>query len=49
MEQGLSNDAIVERMDVKVTATAENLRTIRSRAIKFGLLSSSKRGQRDAT
>lgn len=38
MNQGLSNEVINERRDVKVKNTAENIRTIRSRARKAGLL-----------
>jgi hypothetical protein len=47
MEQGLSNDTIAERSDVKAKTTAANLRQIRTRATKAGLLSTVKRGKRD--
>jgi hypothetical protein len=49
MAQGLSNDAIAEREDVKVKTTSANIRQIRKRAIDAGRLPPAKRGQRDAT
>ncbi len=42
MNQGLSNNAIVERADVTVTKSAANLDAIRSRARKAGLLNTPK-------
>jgi DNA-binding NarL/FixJ family response regulator len=38
MKQGLSNDTIAERQDVKAETSKDNLRTIRRRARKAGLL-----------
>jgi len=49
MKQGLSNDTIAERKDVKVKTSAENLRQIRARATHSGLLQPPERGQRDTT
>ncbi len=47
MKQGLSNDAILERADVKVKKSARNIRQIRSRAQRFKLLKPSENGKRD--
>ena len=47
MKQGLSNDAIAQRTDVKVKTSTANLRQIRRRTIAAGLLPPAKPGQRD--
>lgn len=48
VNQGWSNEAIADKVDVKAATTAANLRKIRSRASKAGLLPWPKPGQRDA-
>jgi len=48
MKQGLSNDAIAARRDVKVSTAATNLRQIRHRAIESGYLPREATENRDA-
>jgi hypothetical protein len=48
MQQGLSDDEIAERQEVKVETSAENLRKIRQRARDNGYLPRPETEKRDA-